>query len=164
MIFVGLNMRPKSTIFLKSVLFLLAVSVSGGLIMFPRVLLGSNLDSVHIYTSPLIIYIYLASIPFFIALVQAYQLLRFIEKNYVFSQISVEKLRNIKYCASLITALLAGAIFYLQSANLEKYNTNLSIVGVIAMFTSIVIATAAGVFESLLQSALQIKSENDLTV
>ncbi|MCA9963425.1 MAG: DUF2975 domain-containing protein [Anaerolineales bacterium] len=32
------------------------------------------------------------------------------------------------------------------------------------MFASIVIATAAAVFQSLLQNAIDIKSENDLTV
>jgi hypothetical protein len=36
--------------------------------------------------------------------------------------------------------------------------------GVLITFVSSVIATAAAVFESLLQSAVDIKSENDLTV
>jgi hypothetical protein len=36
--------------------------------------------------------------------------------------------------------------------------------GIIATFASIVIATAAAVFERVLQNAVDIKSENDLTV
>jgi hypothetical protein len=37
-------------------------------------------------------------------------------------------------------------------------------IGVLTSFVSIVIATAAAVFERLLQTAVDIKSENDLTV
>ena len=37
-------------------------------------------------------------------------------------------------------------------------------IAILATFTSIVIATAAAVFEKTLQSAVDIKSENDLTV
>jgi len=36
--------------------------------------------------------------------------------------------------------------------------------GILTIFTSIVIAAAAAVFEKLLQTAVDIKSENDLTV
>jgi hypothetical protein len=39
-----------------------------------------------------------------------------------------------------------------------------TMIGLIAIFTSAVIATAAGVFQRLLQHAVEIKSENDLTV
>jgi hypothetical protein len=37
-------------------------------------------------------------------------------------------------------------------------------IGLFMMFISVVIATAAAVFERLLQNAVDIKSENDLTV
>jgi hypothetical protein len=37
-------------------------------------------------------------------------------------------------------------------------------IGILTTFTSMVIATAAAVFEKLLQNAVDIKSENDLTI
>jgi hypothetical protein len=37
-------------------------------------------------------------------------------------------------------------------------------IGLLMVFVSVVAATAAAVFERLLQSAVEIKSENDLTV
>ena len=37
-------------------------------------------------------------------------------------------------------------------------------IGLVMIFLSAVVATAAAVFEKLLQSAVELKSENDLTV
>ena len=38
------------------------------------------------------------------------------------------------------------------------------IMGILMIFVSIVVATAAAMFERILQNAVDIKSENDLTV
>jgi hypothetical protein len=38
------------------------------------------------------------------------------------------------------------------------------VIGLVVIFTSAVIATAAAVFQKLLQNAVDLKSENDLTV
>src|SRR5574342_660197 len=46
---------------------------------------------------------YASAIPFYFALYQAFQLLRYIDKDIAFSQISVTALKKIKYCAITIS-------------------------------------------------------------
>ncbi len=80
-------MKKGSTLFLKVVILLIAIGVLAWLIWFPQIEgRAANLDLISIYTDPLIIYGYIASIPFFVALYQAFKLLGYIDSNKVFSQ------------------------------------------------------------------------------
>ncbi|MBX3011620.1 MAG: DUF2975 domain-containing protein [Caldilineaceae bacterium] len=156
-----------STLFLKVVILLIAVGALAGLIWFPQTEgRATNLDLVSIYKDPFIIYIYIASISFFVALFQAIQLLGYVEKNQIFSQAAVKAIRNIKYCAIALAAFIAAAILYI-SAMAKATNDDPAggvVIGFVIIFASAVIATAAAVFQKLLQNAIAIKSENDLTV
>ena len=68
-----MHMKRSSTLFLKAILCLIAIVVLAGLIWFPQTEgRAANLDLISIYADPLIIYFYLASIPFFYGLYQAY--------------------------------------------------------------------------------------------
>jgi hypothetical protein len=156
-----------STLFLKFVIFLIAIAALAGLVWFPQTEgRATNLDLVSIYKDPFIIYIYLASIPFFVALYQAFKLLGYINKNKVFSQVSVKAVRNIKYCATAIVAFIMAAEAYLFVVQRGKSDDIAGgvMMGLFIIFVSVVIATAAAVFQKLLQNAVDIKSENDLTV
>jgi uncharacterized membrane protein len=57
-----------------------------------------NLDLVQIYTDPFILYVYTASIPFFVALFLAFQLLGYSRKSSLFSLAAVEAIKRIRYC------------------------------------------------------------------
>ncbi len=159
-------MKKGSTIFLKFVLCIMALAVLVGLIRFPLTEgRAQNLDLLHVYLDPVILYMYVGSIPFFMALYQSFKLLGFIEQNKVFSLNSVRALRTIKYCGIVIAVFLVVGIATLKFA----HNPNEDAAGPIALgfitaFISIVVATGAAVFEKLLQRAVDIKSENDLTV
>jgi hypothetical protein len=158
-------MKKGSTLFLKAVILLIATGVLAGLIWFPQTEgRATNLNLISIYTDPFIIYIYIASIPFFVALFQAFKLLGDIDKNKIFSQAAVKALRNIKYCALAMIGLLVVAIFYIRVMAQGDDPAGPTMMGLVAIFTSVVIATAVGVFQKLLQNAVDIKSENDLTV
>ena len=158
-------MKKGSTLFLKAVLALVALAVFASLAWFPQTEgRAANLDLISIYKDPVIIYMYIASIPFFVALYQAFKLLGYIEKNRVFSPIAVTALRNIKYCALAIIGFLIIAILYIRFMAQGDDPAGPTMIGFITIFTSAVIATAAGVFQKLLQNAVNIKSENDLTV
>ncbi|MEH7121225.1 DUF2975 domain-containing protein [Neobacillus vireti] len=107
---------------------------------------------------------YASAIPFYFALYQAFKLLRYIDKNSAFSELSVIALKKIKQCAITISALhvLALPLFYLFA---EKDDApGVIFVGMVVPFASIVIAVFAAVLQRLLQEAIDIKSENDLTV
>jgi len=75
-------------------------------------------------------------------------------------------LRTIKYCAFSLVGFLAGAeayFFIVQRGKGEDIAGGV-MMGLFLIFISVVVATAAAVFEKALQSAVELKSENDLTV
>jgi len=163
-------MKKSSTVFLQVVIVLIGIVALAIMIWFPLTEgRAVNLDLFSIYFDPFIIYGYLASVPFFIALYQAFKLLRYIGQNKIFSLNSVQALRTIKYCAIILSILIVMAAIYIRISFSVKSVTDDDPAGFITVsmmttFISIVIATAAAVFERLLQNAVAIKSENDLTV
>jgi hypothetical protein len=158
-------MKKSGTTFLKGVLVLMASIAVTALLWFPQTEgRAANLDLLSIYSDPFIIYIYVASLPFFATLYQSFRLLGYIEKNKAFSQISVNALRNIKYYALTLSGLIAAAMSYIAITSKEDDPAGAIAMSIVIIFASIVIATAAAVFQKLLQNAVDIKSENDLTV
>ena len=107
---------------------------------------------------------YAAAIPFYFALYQAFKLLSYIDKNQAFSELSVKALKNIKYCAITISSLyvLGMPLFYLMAEIVDA--PGIILIGLVIIFASMVIAVFAAVLQKLLQEAIDIKSENDLTV
>ena len=117
------------------------------------------------FKDPFWAYAYIASIAFFVALYQAFTLLGYIGQNKVFSQVAVNDLRTIKYCAMSLVGFIVGAEAYFFIAVRGKDDIAGGVMmGLLMIFVSVVIATAAAVFERTLQNAVDIKSENDLTV
>ena len=125
---------------------------------------AADLDLISIYADPFIFYGYIASIPFFIALYQAFNLLGYVDNNMVFSQLAVKAVRSIKYCAITIGGLIVLGILYIRFFVNGDDPAGPTALGIVTTFASLVIATAAAIFERLLQNAVDIKSENDLTV
>ena len=160
------HMKKSSTIFLQVVIVLIGIVALAIMIRFPLTEgRAVNLDLFSIYADTFLAYGYLASIAFFGALYQAFKLLGYIGQNKVFSLNSVKALRTIKYCAIVLSILIVMAALYIRIFHAKDDDP----AGFIAMcivttFISIVVATAAAVFEKTLQSAVDIKSENDLTV
>jgi hypothetical protein len=114
--------------------------------------------------NPILLGMLIPAIPFFIALYQAFKLLGYIENGKVFSNISVKALKNIKYCGFAISLLYVIGMPYVFYVVQKDDNSGVIAIGCVVIFASVVIATAAAVFEKLLQNAVDIKSENDLTV
>lgn len=118
------------------------------------------------FKDPFLAYVYTASIAFFVALYQAFKLLSYVERNEIFSQGAVNALRTVKHCAMTLVAFIAGAEVYFGIVQ-RKSNEDIAggvMMGLVMIFVCIVVATIAAVFERTLQSAVTIKSENDLTV
>lgn len=111
-----------------------------------------------------LIYLYVTAIPFYFALYQAFKLLSYIDKNKAFSGLSVRALKNIKYCAVTISIFYAAGmpVFYLM-AEIDDA-PGIIVIGLVIIFASMVIAVFAAVLQKLLKEAIDIKSENDLTV
>ncbi len=158
-------MKLNSTLFLKFVLVLIAVGAAAALIWFPSTEgRATNLDLLSIYADPLIIYSYLASTPFFLGLYQAFKLLNLIDENKAFSQAAVNKLKNMKYASLALIGFIVTGLLYIRFFAHGDDPAGPTMLGFVVIFAFVVIATAAAVFQKLLQNAVDIKSENDLTV
>jgi hypothetical protein len=160
-------MKRSSTIFLQVVILLIGIGVLAAMLWLPPHE-GRNAHSTLFETyfkDPFLAYVYLASIPFFVALHQAFKVLGYAGRNEVFLQRSVRALRTIKYCAYLTAGLIVGAEVYIILSLSGKDDIAGAVsMGIFATFASVVIGTAAAVFERVLQKAVEIKSEIDLTV
>ena len=161
-----MDTKQTPTLFLKIVILLIGLATIFALIRFPLTEgRAANLSLFSIYADPFIIYAYIASIPFFAGLYQAFKLLGFIGENKVFSLNSVKALKTIKYCAGLLSVFIFAALVYIKIFHASGDDpAGFIALGILTSFSSIVTATAAAVFEKTLQSAVDMKSENDLTV
>jgi hypothetical protein len=158
-------MKRYSTVFLKLAVILIALPVLAlcviGLYWLFKNPVNPNYARI-LY--PPIAGIYVSAIPFFIALYQAIKLLSYIDKNNAFSQISVESLKNIKQCAMTISGIYIAIMPFVYLVAEKDDAPGLIIMGMVPIFASMVIAVFAAVLQRLLQDAIDIKSENDLTV
>ena len=160
-------MKRVSTIFLQVVIMLLGTGVLAALLWEPQVE-GRNEHATQFeiyFKDPFLAYIYLAFVPFFVGLYQAVRMLGYTRRNEVFSEPAVRAMRIIKYCAVITALFIVGAEAYIFIFVRGTDDVAGGVMmGVFIIFVSAVIATAAAVFERVLQNAVDIKSENDLTV
>ena len=161
-------MQRSSTIFLQIVIVLIGIGAIALLLWEPR-LEGRNANATNFeiyFQDPFLAYAYIASIAFFVALYQAIRALGYVGRNQVFSPEVVKALRIIKYCAlAIIGFVVVEEIVILLMNDRDNDSPGAPIfLGVLIAFPSIVVATVAAMCERILQSAVDLKSENDLTV
>lgn len=111
---------------------------------------------------PVLFGLYITTIPFYVALYEAFRLLIYIENENAFSDLAVLSLKHIKYCAMAILILYVVGIVLLALQN--AVHPGIAIIGAVIIFATLVISLFAAVLQELLRSALIIKAENDLTV
>jgi hypothetical protein len=154
-------MKRGSTLFLKGVVILLGLTVLGLCVfVLPSYI---STDTTGDYR-PILMGLYVTAIPFFIALYQAMNLLGLIDQNQAFSDLAIKALKNIKYCAITIGALFAAGMPYVYMVADKDDAPGVVAVGLVIVYASFVIATFSAVLQKLVQNAVDIKSENDLTV
>ena len=157
-------MKRSSTIFLQIVIVLIGIGALALMLWEPHIE-GRNAHATlfEIYfKDPFLAYAYVASIPFFIALYQAFKVLEYVRQNKTFSQATVKALRTIKSCAIAIIGFVAVSVIFLMFADKDDRPAGV-FMRILIAFPSIVIATAGAMFERILQNAVSTKSENDLT-
>lgn len=159
-------MKRSSTIFLQVVIMLIGISALALLLWEPH-LEGRNAHATNFeiyFKDPFLALVYAGSIPFFIALYQAFKVLGYAGQDNVFSPAAVKALRTIRYCAlaTIGSVVIEELIIMLNHGSDDAAGG--VFMGVLITFGSMVIATAAAMFERILQNAVDIKSENDLTV
>lgn len=160
-------MKHGSTLFLKIAIILISFPVLALCIfLVPEIgNFAAELLPYNAYIKYLVLIdLYATAIPFYFALYQAFKLLHHIDKNKAFSELSIKALKNIKYCAITFSGLyvIGMPIFYLMAEVDDA--PGIILIGLVIIFASLVVAVFAAVLQKLLQEAIDIKSENDLTV
>ncbi|MFC7063782.1 DUF2975 domain-containing protein [Halobacillus seohaensis] len=160
-------MKQGSTLFLKIAVILIGIPVLALCIfLVPEIAnyAGELYPDIAYMKYLVLIDLYATAIPFYFALYQAFKLLNYFDKNKAFSELSVRALKNIKYCAITICILyvVGMPLFYLMAEVDDA--PGIILLGMVIIFASMVIAVFAAVLQRLLQEAINIKSENDLTV
>ncbi|WP_216368515.1 DUF2975 domain-containing protein [Limnovirga soli] len=123
---------------------------------------AEHLDLLSIYTDPFIMYAYLASIPFFVALYKAFRLLGYIGDNKIFSPSALMVLRSIQYCAIVQCILIVIAGIYSRIFHdKEDDPAGFMALCMIGSFIAITVAIVAAVFGKIVQQGIYLMEENE---
>ncbi len=107
-------MKRSAIIFLQALILLTGIAVLAFMIRIPLMEgRAKDLDLFHIYTDPFILYGYASSIVFFIGLYKLFRLLGYIRQHKLYSPEAAGVLKSIKYCAILLSVLIAGAALFI---------------------------------------------------
>lgn len=153
-------MKRESIIFPKIVICLIAVAALAVCLGLPA-MIGPEAAKQRPGTTYVpylfLLYAYTLSVPFFVALFQAFKLLTYIERNKAFSELSVRALRRIKMSAVAIGALMVAGIAGLMVLAAGKGEDIAGIVapGLLITFVSGVVAWIAAVFQKRVRRAME---------
>ena len=91
-------------------------------------------------------------------------ILSYIDNNKAISELSVTALSKIKKCAIIISAFYtAGLPILYMIAELDDA-PGVIVIGLVIILASAIIGVFAAVLQELLKNAIELKSENDLTI
>ncbi len=159
-------MKKSSTILLQVVIALIGISALAFMLLEPH-FEGRNVHATlfQIYfNDPFLAYVYIGSIPFFVALYQTIKGLGYVGQNKTFSQATVGVLRIIRYCAMIILGFIIAGEAYLFIIRPGDDIAGGVFMGLLIIFGSGMVAIVAKMFEQIVQNAVDIKIENELTV
>ena len=156
-------MKQGSTLFLRAVIILIGTVVLAICIFVLPAEIASEISGNFDYGF-IFLGLYISAIPFFYALYQALNLLDLIDQNNAFSTSSVKALKKINRSAIIISALFSIGMPYILHVANKNDAPSVTVISLIIIFSAIIIATFATLLQKLLQSAEEIKSENDLMI
>lgn len=157
----------RETLVLKLTIFLIGIIIiATSILIFPTLIreAAESSKKMAFVIYGILITMSLTTIPFFIALYQAYKLLCYIDTNKAFSELAVASLKNIKNCAAIISILyaLSMPLFYIVGEVDDA--PGVIVIGMLLVFAPLVISVFAAVLQKVLKAAVDIKNDNDLTI
>ena len=148
-------MKRRSTVLLQIVILLIGIGALAFMLWEPHIE-GRNAQATvfEIYfKDPFLAYAYLASIPFFVGLYQAFKALGYVRQYKTFSQMSVKALRTIKYCALAIIGFVAVSVIFMVFEDKDDRPAGV-FMRVLVTVPSVIVAAMAAKLERLLQNAV----------
>lgn len=157
----------RETTFLRGTLVLTGIPVLAVLvILLPLILKDASLGSremarvLYGITGVLCV----SAIPFFMGYYQGFRLLGMIDRGEAFSEASVRILRTIRRLALAVSLVhVAGLPLYFIVGEVDDA-PGVILMGLVLIFAPLVVAVFAAVLTKLLESAVEMKEEQDLTV
>ena len=160
-VIVRCSMNRGSTIFLRVVISLIAIAALAVCIFALPPAVAK--EAAKTPDTAWLIYMflvcaYILSIPFFVALYQAFKLLIYVDGNKAFSEGSAGALSCIKYCALTISILMVAGIASVMVLSIGKGEDLAGIVamGLLITFASCVVAAVAAVLQKQVQKAIEL--------
>ena len=145
-------MKRSSTVFLQVVIVLIGLSALALMLWEPHIE-GRNAHATLFevyFKDPFLAYAYVASLPFFAALHQAFKILGYAGQQKAFAQKAARSLRTIKYCALALIGLVAvGEIFLMFGESDDRAGG--VFMGVLITLGSTAVAAVAARFERTLE-------------
>lgn len=160
-------MAQGSTLFLRAAIAGMGLAVVGlCILILPAVYRewANEYPNVAYLRFPVLAWLLATTVPFFIASFQGLKLLNLIDKNQAFSAAAVRTLSVIKYCALTLGGLYALILPLVHYMTQEEDAPGLMIIGLTFTGGPIVVGVFMALLQRLFQNAVDIKSENDLTV
>ena len=151
------TIKSSSALFLQVVIVVIGISVLGLMLWEPH-LEGRNAHATTFeiyFKDPFLAYVYVGSLPFFVALHRAFALFGHARRKGTFSPATLKALRTIKACALAIIGFVAGAVvFIIMLGDGEDRPGGIFMCLLVALVAS-AIATTAALFARSLQTALR---------
>lgn len=160
----------RSTLFLKIAVILIGIPVLAlAILLWSSVgvtAINAAVDGLTLgyIISGILIGITLSMIPFYAALAKAYKLITYIDDGKAFSDLAVKALNKIKRYAFIISGIHVVILPLIYIVAEWDDAPGLIIVGAVPVFASFVVAVFSAVLEYLLEEAVNIKAENELTI
>ena len=153
-------------LFLQVALVLFGLVVLALLIVMPlKEGRAQDLDLWSVYTDPFILFGYAASIAFFVGLYYGIRLLHRIGNNSLFSPPSGKLLRTMRVCTLILGLCVVLAGMYIRLFHHPDDDPAGFLALCIAVTFALLVVTAAiSVVEKLLRKAIELQSENELTI
>lgn len=150
-------MKRRSALFLQVVIVLVGIGALAFLLWEPHIE-GRNAHATTFeiyFNDPFLAYVYVGSIPFFVALYRAFGLAEHVKRNGAFSQVTMDALQAIKrYMMAFIGFVVGGAIFIIMFGDKDDRPAGI-FMSVLVLFPSSVITFAAAVFARKVQTSLR---------
>ena len=151
------SMKSSSALFLQVVIVLIGIGTLGLMLWEPH-LEGRNAHATTFeiyFKDPFLAYVYVGSIPFFVALRRAFGLFGHVRRTGTFSQVTLNALRVIKRCAMALIGFVAGAVIFILVFGDRDDRPAGVFMSVLVAFAASVIAIAAAMWARNLLSALR---------
>lgn len=157
-------MKKQIAIFLQVLVVIIGLGAGALLLWEPRIE-GRNVHatlSETYFGDPFLAFVYLGSIPFFVALYQVFKLIGYVGKNNSYSRKTIKSLRVVRCCAlTIIGFVVAGEIYILLNHGDDDPAGGLFVGSLIALGAGVV-ALVSTFLERFFQKELEFDESEPL--